>query len=116
MRTIRLSAEAHRIIEAKARYLKISKRAAAEFMILNFSASTSAERTNVINLKKIAYINFLNRSTDPDLPENLNAIAMTSSRFKYWLQQAWTDGFHHGWKLFQIRKFVSFGLEVKDET
>ena len=116
MRTIRLSDEAHRIIKAKAEYLKVSKRAATEFMILNFSASTDAERVNVLALKKVAYTNFINRNTDSDLPENLNVIAMTNSRFTYWLQQAWKDGFHHGWRIFQIRKFVSFGWEVKDET
>jgi len=113
MKSINLSDEAHRIIEEKAEYLKISKRAAAEFMILNFSPSTQAERSYQQKAKKMAYQDFVNRNMDTDLPKNLST-TMTDARLKYWLKQAWVNGYGAGWKDFQTRKFCSLGLEVPE--
>ena len=113
MKSINLSDEAHEIITGIAGYLKISKRAAAEFMILNFSPSTRKERQYQQATKKIAYQDFINRNMDTDLPENLST-TVSDARLKYWLKQAWSNGYGAGWKDFQTRKFCSLGLEVPE--
>jgi len=101
MKSINLSDEAHEIITGIAGYLKISKRAAAEFMILNFSPSTRKERQYQQEAKKIAYRDFIIRN-------------MTETSNQYELKQAWSNGYSAGWKDFQTRKFCSLGLEVKE--
>lgn len=112
-KSIRLSDEAHSIIEAKADYLKISKRAAAEFMILNFAPSTKEERRYQQEAKKLFYRDFLIQHMDTDLPSDL-AITLKEKDLRALVKQAWNNGYSNGWKDFQTRKFCSLGLEVPE--
>lgn len=89
MKTIKISDKAYSIIEEKCELNKMSKRAAAEHMIMDFSKSSPKEIIEQKEAKAAAYKKFVAKYPKADS------------------YQLWSSGYRFGWLHFQIRKFLS---------
>lgn len=97
MKTLRISDEIYKIIEEKALTNFITKRQAAEAMILDFAKSSPEERKQQSIDRRDAWIMYRRKLEYFKIPKDL----IQDIRF------GWQAGFGAGWKLFQVRKLNS---------
>jgi hypothetical protein len=107
MKTIKISEEAYKIVELKAKAMGWTKKESAEFMILDFSESTLKERRQQHDNWTKELRDYIDEQFNPDLQHGQINVTMTSRELIKCVSQAWKRGYNSGWRLFQTRKMGS---------